>query len=142
MCLIYFFIYLQSMAVSESVHLTAIFFLKVYSIPHYKICQWLATCRWFSQGTAVSSINKTDRHSITEILLKVALNTITLTLTLTLTYMFWQINDITSSSNVTIFWLISYLEVLINLKEKKQCHGLSSMTNQYYRHCHATLYIP
>jgi hypothetical protein len=31
-------------------------------------------------GTSVSSINKTDRHDITEILLKVALNTITLTL--------------------------------------------------------------
>jgi hypothetical protein len=30
-------------------------------------------------GTPVSSTNKTDRHDITEILLKVALNTITLT---------------------------------------------------------------
>jgi hypothetical protein len=29
-------------------------------------------------GTLVSSKNKTDRHDITEILLKVALNTITL----------------------------------------------------------------
>jgi hypothetical protein len=37
-------------------------------------------CRWFSPGTPVSSTNKTDRHDITEILLKVALNTITLTL--------------------------------------------------------------
>jgi hypothetical protein len=33
---------------------------------------------WFSPGTPVSSINKTDRHYIAEILLKVALNTITL----------------------------------------------------------------
>ena len=33
-------------------------------------------------GTPVSSTNKTDRHDLTEILLKVALNTITLTLTL------------------------------------------------------------
>jgi hypothetical protein len=32
-------------------------------------------------GTPVSSTNKTDRHDITEILLKVALNTITLSLT-------------------------------------------------------------
>jgi len=31
-------------------------------------------------GTPVSSINKTGRHDIAEILLKVALNTITLTL--------------------------------------------------------------
>jgi len=31
---------------------------------------------WFSLGTLVSSTNKTYRHNITEILLKVALNTI------------------------------------------------------------------
>jgi hypothetical protein len=36
----------------------------------------LATGRWFSPGLPVSSTNKTDRHDITEILLKVALNTI------------------------------------------------------------------
>ena len=42
-----------------------------------KVCQWLAAGRWFSTA---SSTNKTDRHDITEILLKVALNTITLTL--------------------------------------------------------------
>ena len=45
-----------------------------------KVYQWLATGRWFSPGTAVSSSNKSDHHDITEILLKVALNTITLTL--------------------------------------------------------------
>ena len=33
------------------------------------VCQWLATGLWFSP---VSSTNKTDRHDITEILLKVA----------------------------------------------------------------------
>jgi hypothetical protein len=36
----------------------------------------LATGLWFSPGTPVSSINKTDRHDKTEILLKVTLNTI------------------------------------------------------------------
>jgi hypothetical protein len=41
-----------------------------------KVCQWLATGRWFSPGTPVFSTNKTERHDITEILLKVALNTI------------------------------------------------------------------
>ena len=41
-----------------------------------KVCQLLATGRWFSPGTSDSSTNKTDRHDITEILLKVALNTI------------------------------------------------------------------
>ena len=41
-----------------------------------KVCQWLATGRWFSLGPPVSSINKTDRHDKTKISLKVALNTI------------------------------------------------------------------
>jgi hypothetical protein len=44
-----------------------------------KVCEWLAASRWFSPGTPVSSTNKTDRHDIAEILLKVALNIITLT---------------------------------------------------------------
>jgi hypothetical protein len=35
----------------------------------------LATGLWFSLGTPVSSTNKTDHFDITEILLKVALNT-------------------------------------------------------------------
>jgi hypothetical protein len=39
--------------------------------------QLLATGRWFSPGTPVSSTNKTDHHYITDILLKVALDTIT-----------------------------------------------------------------
>jgi hypothetical protein len=34
-----------------------------------KVCKWLATGRWFSP---VSSNNKTDRHDISEILLKMA----------------------------------------------------------------------
>ena len=44
------------------------------------LCQWLTTGRWFSPGIPVSSTNKADRHNIAEILLKMALNTITLTL--------------------------------------------------------------
>ena len=44
---------------------------RVYSIHHYVI-KW-----WFSTDTPVPSINKTDSHDITEILLKVVLNTIT-----------------------------------------------------------------
>ena len=37
-----------------------------------KVCQLLPTDQWFSWGTPVSSVNKTDRHNITEIFLKVA----------------------------------------------------------------------
>jgi hypothetical protein len=36
----------------------------------------LAHCRWFSPSIPASSITKTGRHDIAEILLKVALNTI------------------------------------------------------------------
>ena len=41
-----------------------------------KVCQWLATGQWFSPGPLVSSTNKTDHHYLTEMLLKVAFNTI------------------------------------------------------------------
>jgi hypothetical protein len=41
-----------------------------------KVCQWLAKGQWFSLGAPVSSTNKTDRHDITELLLKVVINTI------------------------------------------------------------------
>ena len=44
-----------------------------------KVCQWLATGQWFSLA---SSTNKSDRHNITKILLKMTLNTITVTLTM------------------------------------------------------------
>ena len=69
---------------------------EVYSIQHYvikfvsdlwrgvldttlcdKVCPWLAAGLWFSLVTPVSFINTTDHHDITEILLKMALNTIT-----------------------------------------------------------------
>jgi hypothetical protein len=56
---------------------------KVYSFCD-KLCQWLATGRWFSTGTPVSYTNKTHRHNITEILLKMVLNTINLNQTITL----------------------------------------------------------
>jgi len=45
-------------------------------LQHYVIKFVSATGRWFSPGPSVSSTNKNDRHDITEILLKVALNTI------------------------------------------------------------------
>jgi hypothetical protein len=39
-----------------------------------KVYQLLALGRWFSPGTPASSITKTGRHDIAEILLKVAYN--------------------------------------------------------------------
>ena len=48
---------------------------EVYSIQHYVI-KFFSDLRSFSPGTPVSSNNKTVFHNITEILLKVTLNTI------------------------------------------------------------------
>ena len=48
---------------------------KVYLIQHYVI----KNVSDFSPGIQISSTNKSDHHDITEIMLKVALNTITLT---------------------------------------------------------------
>jgi len=44
-------------------------------VQHYMI-KFVSDLRWFSLGPPLSSTNKTDRHSITEILLEMALNTI------------------------------------------------------------------
>ena len=43
-----------------------------------KVCQRLAAGLWFFRGTLISSTNKTDCHDITDILMKVVLNTISL----------------------------------------------------------------
>ena len=50
---------------------------EMYSIPHHviKFVSDLQQVDDFIMSTTVSSTNKTDRHDITEILLKVALNT-------------------------------------------------------------------
>ena len=59
-----------------------VWFTITYAISTYQhwscdnVCQWLTTGRWFSPGTPASATNKTDSHDITEILLKVAWNTI------------------------------------------------------------------
>ena len=70
-----------------------------------KVCKWLATGWWFSPGTLISSINKADRHNITEILLKVALNIITLTPTYALLYI----------NNQGYIWKLSEAEKLFKL---------------------------
>ena len=57
---------------------------EVYSIQHcvIKVVRDLRQIGNLSPGTLASSTNKSDRHDITELLLKVAFNTIPLTLIL------------------------------------------------------------
>ena len=63
-------------AVSAYHHWTEFESRSGWGVQHYVIkFLWPATGRWFSHGSPVSSTNKTDRHNITEILLKVALST-------------------------------------------------------------------
>ena len=63
------------------------------------VCKWLATGLWFSLDIRVSFNNKTDRHNITEILLKVALNAINQTKPSQRTVSLWYYT-------FTLFWNI------------------------------------
>ena len=65
----------------QSVHITMMLWVRISmrvmcTTSCDKVCQWLATGRWFSPGRSVSSTNKTDLHDITKTLLKLALSTI------------------------------------------------------------------
>ena len=55
-----------------------VFFYNYLCYQYLSPLKWLVTGRWFSPGTPVSSTNNTDHHDVTEILLKVTLNTINL----------------------------------------------------------------
>ena len=80
-----------------------------------KVCQWLATGRWFSPDPQVSSTNKADSHDIAEILLKVALNTINLT-------KHYGISHVTNTSTLTNIQIFSVLmEAVSNVNKIHFC---------------------
>jgi len=86
-----------------------------------KVCQWHATGWWFSPGTPVSSTNKTDRHDLTGLLLKVALNTISLTCTKDMTCaseIRFTICHMTNRIHLYYYWTIE--------------HTLSKQINKFY----------
>ena len=82
-----------------------------------KVCQWLAAGGWSS---LVSSINKTDRRDITEILLKVALNTINL-------------NQTKSNKISTVYWLMQP-EYPVKIYDKKYVNTVKTkqITDWYH----------
>ena len=81
-----------------------------------KVCQWLVTGRWFSPGPPISSTNNIDHHDITEILLKVALNTIKQTNMKTV--VFSALINI-NSVFIEIFQMkMKYLILVVVIKEK------------------------
>jgi len=80
-----------------------------------KVCQWLAAGRWFSPGTPVSSTNKTDCHDITDILLKVALNTILPTKSIYTAYYLFTVLSKRLSLELTLSTNPSYHDGLYRL---------------------------
>ena len=109
----------------------------VYLIQHYatNVSQWLVTGRWFSLSTPISSTNKTDCHNITEILLKVVLNTITplicmrlkqrvlIHLTYNIYYTYWA-KATTCSLVVGNGWIFSVISS--KYLNKLESHGISN----------------
>jgi hypothetical protein len=78
-----------------------------------KVCQCLATGRWFSPGTSVSSTNQTDRHDITDILLIGSLNTITQTKTTYLCSLYPKTYFLTFELQIFTFeWIIKIVVLL------------------------------
>ena len=79
-----------------------------------KVCQWLVTCQWFSLWPPVFSTNKTDRHDIAEILLKVAFNTLTQTLLIINMHpFFWKYwCSVVFSVSSIFFYLILNMQVM------------------------------
>ena len=90
-----------------------------------KVYRWLATSWWFSPDTLVSSTNKTDRHDITEILLKVELNTIKPTnqsrfwfsiQSVSFFFLSLSFDHSVFPSSIYVLWLaIRYLQTFLNL---------------------------
>ena len=70
-------LYVQSVPITTKVVSSDSVHSEVYSIQHYvvKFASDLRQVRWFFPCTPVSSTIKTDRHDITEILLRVLLST-------------------------------------------------------------------
>ena len=77
-----FTLHVQSLPITTKVVSSNPVHGEVYSIQHYviKFVSDLRQVGVFFPGNPVSSTNKTDRHDIAEILLKVALNTINQTI--------------------------------------------------------------
>jgi hypothetical protein len=76
-----------------------------------RVCQRLATGRWFSLGPPVPFTNKTDSHDIAEILLKVALDTIK------------------PKPNLYIFFVLEYQHFASSL-----CRGCTRVVSQLIRY--------
>ena len=89
---------------------------------------------WYSLGPPVSSTNKTDHHDITEILLKVALSTITLTPNPFFKLKGWLTN--------ILFYTLSNDCITLFVKIKWLSHLLSSIDTIWWCTCKMLLQFP
>jgi hypothetical protein len=78
---------------------------------------------WFSLSTPVSSTNKTDRHDITELLLKVALNTITLFMAI---YIMVDMPMLNTGRNTTESRICKWLKYSGCLARSRNCSRFAS----------------
>ena len=88
-----------------------------------KVCQWLEAGQWFSPGTLVSSINKTRRQDITEILFKVALNT---------------------KIRLSLWWIFTFLLFYLIITDMycyRYCTLVKTFCDSFPKHPHITTYF-
>ena len=113
---------------------------EVYSLQQYVI-KAVSDLRqvWFSPGILVSSTNKTDRRDITEILLKVALSTITLTLLLSIEIMLLVIHCMYFS--VRNQWNILRIDLSRNGLWGLWVYGVKHHFQQYFSYSMAVRFI-
>ena len=87
-----------------------------------KVCQLLPTGRWCFLGTPVYSTNKTDRHHITEILLKAVLNSINQTKP---TYRLYQLY-------LNYIWNVKDKKIAPNGGKRENLWGISCEKSRFY----------
>jgi hypothetical protein len=97
------------------------------------VCQWLATYRWFSPGIPVSSTNITDRHGITDKLLRVSLTTIYQpchlfycmnTSILLLISVLWIGNIKIINNRLDIVWLLADISTIVAVSSNVMFMGI------------------
>ena len=90
---------------------------------------WLVAGRWFSLSTPSSSTNKTDRHNIAEILLKVASNTTNQPNIINI-YSMFALNEIW----YLILGKIIHVKWPNSLLKHRYCEALKLLIDESWRH--------
>jgi hypothetical protein len=111
-----------------------------------KVCQWFTAGRWFFLGSPVSFTNKTDRHEIIEIMLKVELNTMNVKLNLNISYIDTnQLMSLIISPTYKWFFLTTTIDksewLLLNAKEQFIIARTSYISLRWYLLCNRPTWL-